>query len=1159
MKKSQTLISVILTGFLLLTVCGALADIEDPPPLDVVPWSGWWWPYDNQFDAGSTLHQDWGPLDKYDKIVGLHGLSTTRKSELYGEVHGRLHGPGNHAKYSGNGDAWAVAALRYDEPTVMTNFGGVQLLPSDKKGLLCAVSAMYTPQVIDTKDSPANFLRCLRQYIRDKQVGMIADIHTEVPEMWGVHNLPIYDYKAEIESFNDPHYPMRHNVRLTVEYVSDQVEPTFTGTKTLTKEYTFEVNIDESGILLGNGTWTGLSTGYSDARPERVWVFSEPSPWNSCIDENLVEFLVFGGDVAIVSPDLDDIIIAGSTEAPDTISLCIQITRKGEPITGIHRGKTFEITIGDKAATVLNVFNRSDTICLEVLPPVIDSLETLDLTVKVGNHTVIREDCVRYLINGNPDIPLIIDRSGSMDGSNYMEPAKDAASLFVDFMEESDSVGVISFATNANLEYPLTAIDSQDIKDDAKQAIAGILPYGWTSIGAGLEIARDQLDLSAFPDHNWSMVLLSDGIENTAPYVNQILPTIPDRVRIFTIALGPASDQELLNRIATETGGEYFMAPEADDLKSIYALVAGEITGEDILDITRDTILTGEVKTNQAVIDSSVSKIEFSLSWDDGDLAFTLIDPHGETIDPDVALTNLNIFYEESDGFKQYTIRQPDSGQWTTVVEGTTVNPDGEDYTTIIRGRTALRMNGYLDRPEYRRDEPILIGMTIFNNDQYIRGMDVRAQVNLVEQSRGSGQFTTISGELVEIPLNPRIGSRNRGGFKLYDDGKHGDGAPNDGVYANYWTETEDPGSYTFTVNANGLRPDGSWFQRMETCATVVTDNPNDLFVSEPGELQLTGFANNSITQTVTVSTLNSDPDCILTAKCTDLVAANKDSIPVSDITINPVEIHLSQDKSADVTFTVNVSESVNPNVYHGDLMLFNTESTLRIPVSLTISAGQPPRVTINTDTSWGPLPLTVQFSCDAVSPGSTITDYSWDFNAFDGIQIDASGQNVQHTFDSCPCPVEMVEPYTMVTVTITDARGLEATDTIRINLLPQVTVKLEMPLTYYSPGDPLWLKAHVRNYKEEMHVLGFLVLDLGTGYYWCYPDWLIYPPDLNVDYGVFPIGTDSAYAFEDLVWPDTGAAVCENLNFWGLLIRTDNNEILGNSLPLWSFAYGPK
>jgi len=790
--------SILVTVCFLLAILGifcpdatVFGDIEDPPGLSSLPWSGWWWPYNNEYDEGPTLYMEAGPLNKYDLITGLHESVSSMLSETAEACHGRWHGPNQNVDNTGNGDAWAVASLQYPEPTSVTDFMGINLRVSDKKGLLCAISSLYESGSMITKDSPGNFWRALRTWIRDNRKGLIADIYTEVPDIWGTINLPIYDYRAEFESLGDDDRPLRHQVKLTVDYASCFVGEHAVGTTPYTLEYTFEIDLDENGTIIGDGIWTGTSAGYSESRPERVWTYAEPMPWNSRLDRDTVLFLVQGGDVEIVSPSVERSVIVGSSDSPVSFTMALNVRVNNRPVTGLHNKNIFEITVGSKPATVLNMFQSAHRIYLEVLPPTQASSEKYDLTLKVGDIEIFKEDWVRYLKEGNVDIPLIIDRSGSMGSYGYMEPAKEAASLFVDFMEMNDSIGVVSFQSYADVNYPLTFIDNQDVKTEAKAAISTLSASGSTSIGAGLAVARDELNTSGITDHNWAMVLLSDGYENTSSLVDDVLPTIPEEVRIFSVALGPNSDQELLNMIATETDGEYFMAPDSDALNEIYANISGKISGDVILDINTDIVMPDEEIYSDVRMDSSFTKATFYMSFDSGDVGFELVEPGGRVIDPDEAATDLRIFYEEGDDFRQYIIFDPSFGTWLLVAKGTDVPTEGTEFTTVVRGRTKLRLNDYLDKPSYNQNEPILVAVSIFDEEDSIKGMDVRADVAVVVEATGSGMFEMVNGDLVEIPLDDNYGYEELDDLRLYDDGQHGDGKPHDGVYANYWMDTE--------------------------------------------------------------------------------------------------------------------------------------------------------------------------------------------------------------------------------------------------------------------------------------------------------------------------------------------------------------------------------
>jgi len=57
----------------------------------------------------------------------------------------------------------------------------------------------------------------------------------------------------------------------------------------------------------------------------------------------------------------------------------------------------------------------------------------------------------------------------------------------------------------------------------------------------------------------------------------------------------------------------------------------------------------------------------------------------------------------------------------------------------------------------------------------------------------------------------------------LYDDGAHGDGAANDGLYGNTFYRIGEAGSYDVTVNAAGISPLSGPFKRQDTASFHLT------------------------------------------------------------------------------------------------------------------------------------------------------------------------------------------------------------------------------------------------------------------------------------------------------------------------------------------------
>ena len=166
------------------------------------------------------------------------------------------------------------------------------------------------------------------------------------------------------------------------------------------------------------------------------------------------------------------------------------------------------------------------------------------------------------------DVMVVFDRSGSMSssappiGRTKLDEARDAASLFVQLVRSGagDRLGLLTFSTTASLDAaPAPAATAKpDLVGPAPFTtgkIGAIAAGGATSIGAGLGSAH--LALGGGPTDN-AILLLTDGLQNTAPMIQEIEPHL-GTTKINAIGFGSDADIDgpLLNRVAHDHGGHF--------------------------------------------------------------------------------------------------------------------------------------------------------------------------------------------------------------------------------------------------------------------------------------------------------------------------------------------------------------------------------------------------------------------------------------------------------------------------------------------------------------------------------------------------------------------------------------------------------------------------
>jgi len=192
------------------------------------------------------------------------------------------------------------------------------------------------------------------------------------------------------------------------------------------------------------------------------------------------------------------------------------------------------------------------------------------------------------------DIVLAIDVSGSMLSQDFqpnrLEVAKQVGEEFIR-NRPIDRIGLVIFSGESYTLCPITT-DKNTLLEQVNGLRSGMLQDG-TLIGEGLATAVDRL--SKGDAKSKVVILLTDGKEE-APETRLIDPLTAleiaktQKVKVYTIGMSAQNsipvpenikgkkpsatndflDEELLRRIATETGGEYFRARDKLSLETIY-------------------------------------------------------------------------------------------------------------------------------------------------------------------------------------------------------------------------------------------------------------------------------------------------------------------------------------------------------------------------------------------------------------------------------------------------------------------------------------------------------------------------------------------------------------------------------------------------------------
>jgi VWFA-related protein len=190
---------------------------------------------------------------------------------------------------------------------------------------------------------------------------------------------------------------------------------------------------------------------------------------------------------------------------------------------------------------------------------------------------------------------LVLDRSGSMAERDKLAGAQDAARAFVQQMRPGDQTTLVSFDQSIRTAQPLTGQ-----RDVLLHAVDRLRAEGGTALYDAVIAGVDAL---APAEGRRVLLLLTDGqdcrdvAESVCPASYGSDATLDEAIGyanqheqpLYIVGLGErgrdSSDERginesVLQRLASETYGEYFYAPRGDELAALYARLASDVQNE---------------------------------------------------------------------------------------------------------------------------------------------------------------------------------------------------------------------------------------------------------------------------------------------------------------------------------------------------------------------------------------------------------------------------------------------------------------------------------------------------------------------------------------------------------------------------------------------------
>ncbi len=477
----------------------------------------------------------------------------------------------------------------------------------------------------------------------------------------------------------------------------------------------------------------------------------------------------------------------GSSGSPDDIIVQVSVTDGSPtgPVVGGIANSDFKVEIGGDPALVVGGGFVQEEYFLRVDTPTQGANGPYDLEVfleEPGTSTVIASDLETEAVvydNTNIDHIIITDVSYSMLDDGKLVAAADAAHLYVDVSNSTDGLGLVSFSTDVE-DFLDVEFGTLGHRNDAHDQIDDYVPTAATSIGDGLDKAVELLNASPTGNTRCQFTLLSDGMENQPLYWTDVEDDVKDTdCPVMTVAFGAASNELLMEEIATETGGAsyyndvYVSAGEGGveggaidqtelELGDSYMHAFCEGRGCERLYSVQGEIGYAEPISHSFTVDSSVLDLNVVLDWypsyvipQEGNppMVIYLQSPSGVDYSPQ----SPEYFSDSSAGFAGYKIDNTniESGEWLVVVVSFFDDND-KPYQVMAFGRTPVTAD-------------LLLPAGLLATGDYFPLYTIWRPGGTV-----LAKVTAMNGAITMM--------------YLHDDGQHGDGRAGDGFFAGLYT-----------------------------------------------------------------------------------------------------------------------------------------------------------------------------------------------------------------------------------------------------------------------------------------------------------------------------------------------------------------------------------
>ena len=483
-----------------------------------------------------------------------------------------------------------------------------------------------------------------------------------------------------------------------------------------------------------------------------------------------------------------------------------------------------------------------------------------DLPGRRQRYSLMIGEAPMVLAESSVDVMQVLDRSGSMRGlaaegmpETKVEVLRDASSQFVQMMKPDvgNRLGLALFNEDNVRFEPYGHTQLQELTTArATRLVETIIPTipagGNTSVGDGLLEAVNQFTaLGEIPEHDRAILLVTDGKENESEWIDDVIDdeVLQDNeIAVYPLGLGYGYgvDEQKLIELADSTGGSYRITADPIVFRRFFIeILAGAVDWDVVLGADGDSDDFADADADDSEISEKVKITKdqqlatFTAYWQGADdaMMFVLKTPSNKEIN--LKTMNSGVRIAKEPNYIIYQLQFPLAGEfagewegeWTLEVESVTNQSFQYGLSAFVDEGVKLVVD--LDKTAIRTGEAVTVQARLMKGEQIVPGATIMVYGDTPLDGPGNILHENTVGldilrdfvkqyEDIQSLVNAKIQylqdqaagelfNRTQTSFQLYDDGQHGDGRANDGIYGNRFTSTQKQGAYTFRFLATDI------------------------------------------------------------------------------------------------------------------------------------------------------------------------------------------------------------------------------------------------------------------------------------------------------------------------------------------------------------------